>query len=78
MPSQHRRAPLSVRLPDTEEAHLRAYAEANHMTLGETVRLAVRGLLGYGAPEGTSALSTPGTVAGSATVNERSESENAV
>ena len=46
MPSQHKRAPLSVRLPETDEARLRAYAEDSHITLGEAVRIAVRELLG--------------------------------
>jgi len=51
MPSQHKRAPLSIRLPEAEEARLRAYAEANHMSLGEAVRLAVRLLTGDEVPE---------------------------
>ena len=45
MPNRHKRAPLSVRLTEAEEARLRAYAETHHMTLGEAVRLAVRELL---------------------------------
>lgn len=51
MPNQHKRAPLSVRLPEAEEACLREYAEAHHMTIGEAVRLAVRELLGDEVPE---------------------------
>lgn len=51
MPNQHKRAPLSIRLPEAEEARLRAYAEGNHMTIGEAVRLAVRELLGDLVPE---------------------------
>ena len=51
MPNQHKRAPLSIRLPEAEEARLRAYAEANHMSISEAVRLAVRELLGDEVPE---------------------------
>lgn len=51
MPSQHKRAPLSIRLPEAEEARLREYAEANSMSVNEAVRLAVRDLLGDEVPE---------------------------
>jgi hypothetical protein len=45
LPNQHARSPFSVRLPEAEEARLRAYAEAAHISVGEAVRLAVRNLL---------------------------------
>lgn len=50
MPNQHKRTPLSIRLPEAEEARLRAYAEENHMSIGEAVRLAVRELTGDEVP----------------------------
>ena len=51
MPNQHKRAPLSVRLPEAEEARLREYAKVNHISIGEAVRLAVRRLTGDEVPE---------------------------
>lgn len=51
MPNQHKRKPLSIRLPEAEEARLREYAEAHHMSIAEAVRLAVRNLLGDEVPE---------------------------
>lgn len=51
MVNQHKRAPLSIRLPEAEEARLRAYAKANHISIGEAVRLAVRELIGDEVPE---------------------------
>lgn len=51
MPNQHKRAPLSIRLPEAEEARLRAYAEEAHISVGEAIRLAVRELLGDEVPE---------------------------
>ena len=51
MPNQHKRQPLSVRLPEAEEARLREYAEENHLSIAEAVRLAVRELLGDQVPE---------------------------
>jgi hypothetical protein len=51
MPNQHKRAPLSIRLPEAEEARLRAYAEQHHISIGEAVRLAVRELTGDEVPE---------------------------
>lgn len=51
MPNQHKRAPLSVRLPEAEEARLRAYADEAHISVNEAIRLAVRELLGDEVPE---------------------------
>lgn len=51
MPNQHKRQPLSVRLPEAEETRLRAYAEEAHISVNEAVRLAVRELLGDEVPE---------------------------
>jgi hypothetical protein len=58
VPNQHKRAPLSVRLPEAEEARLREYAEANRMSIGEAVRLAVRMLTGDEVPESPVGLSS--------------------
>lgn len=51
MPNQHKRSPISVRLPEAEEGRLRAYAEEAHISVNEAVRLAVRELLGDEVPE---------------------------
>jgi Ribbon-helix-helix protein, copG family len=51
LPSQHKRAPLSIRLPEAEEARLRAYADERGISVNEAIRLAVRELLGDEVPE---------------------------
>lgn len=51
MPNQHKRPPLSIRLPEAEEVRLRAYAEARDISIGEATRLAVRKLLDDEVPE---------------------------
>jgi hypothetical protein len=51
MPNQHKRAPLSIRLPEAEDARLRAYAEERRISLGEAIRLAVRTLTGDEVPD---------------------------
>ena len=51
MANQHKRTPLSIRLPEADEARLREYAEAHHISIGEAVRLALRELIGDEVPE---------------------------
>ena len=44
MPNQHKRQPLSIRLPEAEETRLRAYAEEANISVSEAVgKLAVPG-----------------------------------
>lgn len=51
MPNQHKRAPLSIRLPEDVEGRLRAYAEAEGIKVNEAVVRAVRELLGDEVPQ---------------------------
>lgn len=44
MPNQHKRTPLSVRLPEAEEAWLRGYAETWDCSLSQAVAEAVQAL----------------------------------
>jgi hypothetical protein len=59
VPAPRRRDPLSVRLPEAEEARLRAYAAEKHISLGHAVRLALRELLGDAEPP---AIAPPGNM----------------
>ena len=45
MPNQHKRAPLSIRLPEDTEGRLRAYAARLGLSVSAAVELAVTRLL---------------------------------
>jgi hypothetical protein len=45
MPNKHKRAPLSVRLPEAEEAWLRDYAERWDISIGAALTEAVQALM---------------------------------
>lgn len=42
MPSQHKRPPLTFRLPEGERARLEAYAQARGLKVGTVIAAAVR------------------------------------